>query len=135
MSRLYLIKISKIFFAIEVMVHLGAVVSVLVLDMALWVKYGLVILVLINLIYVVWRYVLLQHAKSIQQIEHNNEHWVLITKSQQQLPGELCGQCLLTNFLLVLVFRLEQRKSVVVIFKDALHREDFRKLRMILLLQ
>ena len=112
-------------------VHLGAMLCVLLISISLLIKIVLIFFCFISLLTIMWKYALLQHHQSISNVLVDGyDNWQLINKNGEKFVGELMGDSLLTNFLIILNFRSIDinKKCSVVIFKDSLSQRAFREL-------
>ena len=68
-----------------------------------------------------------------QEIDLNwqqNGHWV-IARDHQLMPAKLCDSSVITSFCSILNFKFENgRRQSVLIFKDNIDAESFRRLRV-----
>lgn len=87
--------------------------------------------VIANFVYVVRRYVLYRHRKSIILFYGQNNQWQIQTKNGAVYTAELNADSIITRYLIGLNFQLQSQKKIysVWILPDSLGMQEFWYLR------
>lgn len=122
------LKNSKQFMLLFFLMMLSSIVIVIYLPIILLLKFFLIFLSVSYGIYI-W-----QQQTIIGLKLQANGDWRLTIKNAKDEIGQLCGDSTVTNYVCVLRFKLNSQsfKKSCVIFKDALDKEKYRQLRVIL---
>lgn len=123
---------SKFFFVLLSLLHLCAVFCVIPLGLPILIKIFLVIFVFLSFIYYLKIYIFLNYKSSIIKIGLRKKEFLLYTKSGHILNGTILGNSFISSFLMVLNFRIENKKMIkaVPLFIDMMPKENWRRLRM-----
>jgi len=108
--------------------------SLVVIDFFLygWMKYFCFLLVSLYGLYIIWQVVLLKGKTSIIRIRYlGDRKWLVFTHSAAY-EAELDGLSIITRWLLLLHFKMPNKKLISLIFRDSLKEDHYRKLRMML---
>lgn len=115
-----------------ILVHLGGILMLLNMQWQWWQIVLMSSVVLISLIYNFGRHVLQTHQQSITEINWTSDgRWLLTTRSGNSFQARLSENSFLHPQLVVLNFnRGRWKRQSVVLFRDALDQESFRRLRV-----
>lgn len=128
---------SRLCMGLLLLIHVAALLCIFALPLKWWAYLLIATILAISLIYYIELYVRFGLKRSIRTLEYEESgDWVLCTK-QQQYRAKLLADSVVTNYMLILNFRLTHKKSrrTVLVFKDALTHESFRQLRLFCLQQ
>lgn len=128
---------SRFCMGLLLLTHVAAMLCVFALPLKWWAYLLIAIVLLASLVYYIELTVRYTLKRSIRRIEYKDkQHW-FISDSQQAYPATLLGDSVVTRYLLVLTFKLGDKKlrRTVIVFKDALTAEAFRQLRLLCLQQ
>lgn len=111
---------------------LVSIVSALLLPTMFLMKLLLTIFVLIYGAQVIWKYGFLQHKNSVIGLSFNAEGWQ-VHLPDKVIPAELCGDSTRTKLVSILRFSVagERLKHSCVIWRDAITRDEYRRLGVI----
>ena len=129
------LRYSIILGVVFLFIHIGAVFCVYFTDVFWWAKIASTLCILMNLIVVISIYVLQSSSNSIGEFWFDGEgRCYLKGKSGEIISSIISYPVFVSNYLIVIIFALEDRRLKVVlpIFKDALSADDFRKLKIVL---
>ncbi len=114
------------------LVHLGGILMLLNLPWQWWQIVLMSSVTLISLIYSLGRHVLQTHQRSISEINWTSDgRWLLTTRSGNSFQARLSANSFLHPQLVVLNFiHGRWKRQSVVLFRDALDQESFRRLRV-----
>ena len=117
--------------------HLVALLLTATLPLQWWAEGLIAIIVVSSLIYSIEKRVYYKTRKAIRELRTDDGRtWYLTETNGQELSAMLTGDSVVTMGLLILNFRLEnKRRRSVLIFNDAVDKSTFRQLRVILLAQ
>ena len=107
----------------------GAIWVVLVLKLP-WI---LIIVCLWRLIVNLRLHALLTHPDAVQRaLKYEDNTWLLINQSGQELEASLCSGSVVTSAVMLLNFKVKSRvfKRALILLPDNLHPDDFRRLRV-----
>lgn len=126
-SKLYLVMMSML---------LGSSALILLcLPISIWMKLAGMILLTIYAIVAMQRYAYLSSRQSIKAIQFDRtlKRWMVYTNADTY-STTLCGDSILTTWVMVLRFRLPNRWWPIscLIFKDSLTSQQFRELAILL---
>lgn len=122
------LKPSKIFNCAVLFLSIGSLLITLILNLAGWIKFILIIMLILYSCHIFWRYGLLKSSKSILKIIWH-EGWFAQTRDEI-FPINILGETTITRFFCVLCYsRKETRKfQSCLITRDILDKDDYRKL-------
>lgn len=130
---------SKIFLALLTFITLLSIFVVVDLSIKIWLRCLIGLLVILYTIFILWQQGFLYKRQSIVALSYTNNHeWLLVTHAGKKIKAKLKGGSLVTPITCVLHFNLidypfyYSRKNMVI-FCDALTKNDFRRLRVALL--
>jgi hypothetical protein len=128
---------SRYWMGLLLLLHLGALVIVLILPLQWWAVLAISLILTISLIYHIEKSVRYRFKTSIKVIEtQDGKNWRLFQCNQQFIDTTIMKDSIVTSYLLILNFQTKfKTRHNVVLFKDAIDRTDFNKLRHILLNQ
>ena len=128
-------KPSRLFLIISFVVHILAILAICLSNVGVILKIFLVSLILLNCYYLCY-YMGLQHSSNIivKCLKCNGE-WILFDCCRKEHLAQLLNDTLITPFLIILNFRLlsNNYKKSLVLFKDSLDKDTFRKLQVSLI--
>ncbi len=132
MFEQFVLKPSKTFTSLLLLVHSLAIASVWLTQVALWWQLALFLLISLSLIRSVFRYALLRDDRSWLSFSLTQKHLLIHTQGGKELNGEILHRTVVTPHCVVLCVRLDGTKLPVswVIFRDALQDDVFRELRV-----
>jgi len=126
----FFLKPSRYSLLLLFVAYLGAIIITLVLSMPIWLKWALVASCLFSLIFTLY------NPLTIVSLQKNeDDSWQLYDRKNRLWTGKLQGNSICTTILIILNFKVaEKRRSLsVVIWRDALKKDEFRELRVKLL--
>ncbi|MBN2689311.1 MAG: hypothetical protein JXR42_01730 [Gammaproteobacteria bacterium] len=126
------IKFSRLFLAILIVLHILAIISIVILPWSWWVRLVLVLGVMAQFCFMVSRFVLLAHSNSVAQVFYQNDCWFLQNNVGDKYQVDF-ENGYVSKFLILLNFKRtgKWRVSSVVVFKDGVENQDmWRKLRV-----
>lgn len=125
--------LSKQFIFIISLLTMGSLGIIGSLSLSFFYKTILMGLVFFYSGYLFWRYGLLRHKKSVLNLSISQKG-IFVTTRSKHFWAELCGDSVVTTWVLVLRLKRENKifKYVCVIFKDALDHQTYRQLRVAL---
>lgn len=126
----FVLRPSKTFALLLLAVHLLALGSVWLSNIAIWICCALSVLILLSLFYHLSRHVLLRSKSSWLSFSLDQKYAHIHTIGGVELDGEIVYRTVVTPHCIVLCVRPEGKKLPVtqVIFRDALQDETFREL-------
>ena len=126
----FVVKPSKTFVLLLLAVHLLAVGSVWLSNVALWIRLVLSVPVLLSLFYHLSRHALMRSKSSWLSFSLDQKCAHFSTIGGSEFNGEIMHRTVVTPYCVVLCVRPEGGKPPVtqVIFRDALQDEAFREL-------
>jgi hypothetical protein len=127
---------SKILAGFLLFTHCGAGICLCYLSFNQWLLFGLTLVILINLGYLLFRHVFLLGAKTIIKLQAvSPEKWLLITSQGKELAAKLTGSSYISSAILILNFIIEETevKSSIIILVDSIPPKALRQLRTFLL--
>lgn len=132
MLKLFVIKPSRTFASLLLVVHLLVMISVYLIPVVIWARLSLSLLIFFSLFYHLYRYALLRSRYSWHSFSLDQKHITVSTQGGSELYGDVVHRTVVTAHCVVLCARLEGYKLPVcqVIFSDALPDEAFRELRV-----
>lgn len=153
MRQHYQIQKSKLLASMIIVIHAGPLVLLFYLDIPWWNQILLSSWFLINLFFCNQRYISLKAAKSIVEFwQNDNGTWQLGNGNQENFPATLSGSSTVTNLVIILNFNLIENNQAeptkpkmfkllrkilncnlehsLIIFRDALTPDEFRKLKV-----
>jgi len=112
--------------------HVGGIGLLIILPWQWWQIILMSSVLAIGLIYNIGRHVLLIHQRSITEVNWTSDgRWLLTTRSGDSFPARLSENSFLHPQLVVLNFnRGRWKRQSVILFRDALDQESFRRLRV-----
>jgi hypothetical protein len=116
-------------------IHVGAIFCICLISILWWVKIALTLCILTSLIAVIRRDVLRSSDKSIGGFCYEgDDKWCLKKKSGELVPVVISYPVFISNFFIVANFTAitDGQKISLLVFQDALLRDDFRRLKMVL---
>ena len=124
---------SRYCMGLLLLMHVAAMLCVFALPLKWWAYLLIAIVLLASLIYYIELSVRYRLKRSIRNIEYKNDQRWLLTDARQSCYAKLLGESVVTRYMLILNFRLIDRKTrrTVIVFRDALTAEAFRKLRLL----
>lgn len=131
-ERKFVIKPSKLLGMLLVCSHFGAVICILPLLIFWPLKILLSILCGINLLILLRKCVFLSAKNSVIQVRFFEDQWFLTLQNKIEITSECVGASFSSNFFVLLLFQIKKKKMAVVIFKDGIEVEEFRRLKVLL---
>lgn len=121
---LFKIKQSPLLIKWLVLLHTIAVIATVFNSLAVAYKLVMIILILISL------FVYLKHANKTYIIRYSTlSGWVIAYSKNNFYPIEIVKSTVLTRFFIILHFKMQnQKKQAILISKDALDGNEYRKL-------
>lgn len=112
--------------------HVGAVIILICLSFAWWLKTTLFLACVISLLFQLRQHVWCQNKKAIINVWQTAETWFLQDKSGQVWTARLCGDSVCTLYLALLNFKLthQKKRRSVVILPDSVDPNSFRHLQI-----
>ena len=119
---------------ILLLMHIGALVILLALPLQWWAQLAIAIILGASLTQAVRKHVAYRDAKAIRFFwTEDGKRWLLKQKDETVLTGEVMGDSVVTNYLVIINFKLMDKKHrSIVIFKDGILPSDFRRLKVLL---
>lgn len=119
-----------------VLLHVGA--SIVIVSLAITIVFKLIVITVccINAVYLFRQHVIHHNAKSIVRIQQlTDQQWLLLQHDGTQLTGHLTQTSIVTYYLVILYFRIKQRKRslAILLCSDNVDRQQLRQLRIKLL--
>jgi hypothetical protein len=128
MLQLYNLQPSKILTILVLLMHLGALMSILCAKLGWLPSLSLILLIGCSLLYTL-RYYCFKGPGAIRELAcSSGDHWILRGVNDELIKAELDGRCFITNYLIILFFRSQNKKYHVVILPDSLEPNEFRRL-------
>jgi hypothetical protein len=126
----FLIKPSRTFGLILFSVHLLAIFSVLLTNLARMAQLSLALLISLSLLHHLYRHILLRSKHSWCAFSLDQKHLLIHTRGGIELAGFVAANTLVTPLCVMLCASLDGHKLPVcqVIFPDAMHADAFREL-------
>lgn len=117
------------------LIHAAAMLCVLALPLKWWAYLIIAIVLLMSLIYYIELYVRFRLRRSIRSLEFKQDKLWQLADARHTCNATLLGDSVVTRYLLILNFKLSDKKvkRTVIVFKDALTADAFRKLRLLCL--
>jgi toxin CptA len=110
--------------------HGGAIVLSLV-SLPLWQGSALAVATAMSLGYLLRRHGLLPGADTITLLIYdNNKDWLVITRAGTQYQASLQQPVYLQAWVVILNFRIDNRRRPIIILPDMIDPESFRRLRV-----
>lgn len=113
----------------------------LALGVVIFISIALIFKLMLSLfiLYYGWRLmrqVLLLEGHSLLKLRYDHgDRWCLTTANREEKAGILCGDSIVTQKVLLLRFNIDRRIISYVIFKDAVDKEYYRQLLVLLRLR
>lgn len=128
----FILQTSQLMKYFLLIIHLVSVSVLLILPLELGLKYVLSALCLLNLFETWRRYVGFRGQVITKMWLRDSNIWQLETARGERFVAKLSGESICTPFLVILNFRRSKHwlKTSVVIPKDALDEDSFRRLRV-----
>lgn len=127
-TQIYSLKSPWILFGTLLIMHLGAIVSVICVEITFAYKAMLLILVLTSLIY--WNNFLFGKKCIIKLVKSTDNIWELTQKNGSKFNASLADERYITSFLIILRFKSSMRREVpVIIFKTTIDPHAFLQLK------
>jgi hypothetical protein len=126
------IKTSFIFVGLLLLIHIGAIIVLLFIDIHWYLKTLGAFACSYHFIYCLNRYALRVTQKAIVQLRCcEDDTWLLITRGGQYLSGSLNKNSVVTKTIALLTFKSEQIRNTILVplFPGALSSTEFRALR------
>jgi toxin CptA len=117
------------------LVHIGASVTVLPLDVPLEAKLALFILIAASLTQSLWHHAVLRARASIIELEvHDQERAAVRTRTGEWVDANILGTSCVTPALTVINLRVENARIPrhVLLISDNIRADDFRRIRVLL---
>ncbi|NCN23076.1 MAG: hypothetical protein COZ77_02095 [Gallionellales bacterium CG_4_8_14_3_um_filter_54_18] len=132
MLKQFVLKPSRVFTSMLIIMHLLALVSVWLINGAPGRCLALSLLIGISLLYCLYRYALLRDKSAWLSFSINQKRVLINTRGGDEWVGDIMHRTLVTSHCVVLSVSLDERKFPVsqVIFWDAMPVEAFRQLRV-----
>lgn len=81
--------------------------------------------------YYLSRYIFLIWPQAITQVWYRGKsQWLILVKSGHLYSAELLGDSFVSAWLIILNFKTEKKRISVILTRDILNKEQYRKLRM-----
>ncbi|MEN8261469.1 MAG: protein YgfX [Pseudomonadota bacterium] len=126
-------KRSRCYASVIVIVHTAALVGALANGLSPALKFALAAAVLSSGGWTLWRHVYAISSKEIRLTYSEFAGWRLNLDSTGDMPATLLPSSIVTTWLCMLHFRAEEGAfHSVILFRDALEPEVFRRLRVVL---
>ena len=127
-SMLFSIRPSATYVLMLLVVHLLAIASIILTNLALWARLSIALLIFASLLLQIYRH----KRTSWRSFSLNRRRVAVSTSAGNALDGELAHQTVVTPACVVLCVRLEGRALPVcqIIFPDAMQVDAFRELRV-----
>jgi len=125
-------KPSKLLFVLLFLLHGLAVLAVFYSHIPVIVKVMLLLLLLISGYYQCWLGAWRRDKRSIIKCCYVDDQWFIWDKRHNQYEAKLLGDSIVSPYLLILNFSIKFRRRSLVLFPDALDKEAFRKIRVLL---
>ncbi len=111
--------------------HIGAILMLWFVDLALWTKMLLVIVAMLSLIHSFYFYIWQKSPRSlIELILNDNEEWLLIRNDGRVVEADLRQGAFVHPMLIVLPFRYGLRFTSVILTPDKVNADTLRRLRV-----
>lgn len=130
-ARNFLLQPSKLLGLVLAVIHLGAVVALCPLSINCWLKSILTLLDGLNLYFLLYQYVLPWSRQRVIRLRFHEAKW-FVTINKIETEVEFKVKSYVSNWLIILLFRAQQKQLPVVICKDALLADDYRRLKVLL---
>lgn len=130
---------SRMMAALLLFMHAGALGCVSLLKMPWWAHIAMAVFFVVSFSLTYYHYVMLRSPKSIIRVSEEKDRWSMQTRAGQILRGEVLGDSVVTNLVVVLNFKVNYATSSkhktfsVVVFADSVPASDFRRLKARLL--
>jgi len=126
----FVIKPSGRFALLLMSAHFLMAVSVWCMGLAIWVRMALSLLILLSLLYHLYRHVLLLDKQSWRAFSLDNRRVVVDTRGGGELHGDISHRTVVISWLVVLCVKLDGHPlpTSQVVFFDALQADAFREL-------
>jgi hypothetical protein len=135
LSPEFKLRSSLVFGVFFLFIHGGAISGVCLTCISWWLKVALTCCILMNLIVVMKREVLRNSDQSISKFWYEGYgRWWLKKKSGKLIAVVISYPVFISNVLIVTNFItiISGKKISLPVFRDALSRDDFRRLKMVL---
>jgi hypothetical protein len=128
------IKFSRWLLISILMMHLLALGGICLAFGSIFLQYWLLIIVISSIVFSLYNNRLLKSSKVIYKIKVINNLWQLYYKNSTDSLAVLSGNSFITSYFLVLNFRCitNNSRKTVVLCRDSLTREEFRRLLVFL---
>jgi hypothetical protein len=121
---------SRYFLTLILLAHIAAIIVTMTLAIKWWIIVLLEALIVGNFSYMFQRYIMRKFNKSILALWQEGTHWTLLSRDGSKLPAILLPDSTVTNFLVILSFRLENNKRhSVLVFSDSIDKLSFKRLK------
>jgi len=127
------VKASRYLTIVLMVTHLGAITMVWLANLPVWMAFLVTMFCLVSLYYTLSQHAIRWGRQAIVSIKQNEgDSWLLIDNRGASKVGKLCGDSLVTTFLVILNFKVYQRFRIlpIVIFSDSVDVNLFRRLRV-----
>lgn len=124
---------SRLQAAVVIVVHGLALALLPTLTLPVWVTAPLAVAVLLSLTIILREHVLLNSKRSICRLVWDaDEHWTIYFTHGVSVPARLLPGSFVHHSLVVLIFALEtkRRRHALVLTRDSLDADTFRRLRV-----
>ena len=91
---------------------------------------ALMFAVLVSMVYCSHRFIFLSHPESVLEISYYRGDWRLLTRSGEQVEAELLMPHYVSHFFIVLRFRSRRKRFPVVITRNSVGPDEFRRSRV-----
>ncbi|MHB1946758.1 MAG: protein YgfX [Gammaproteobacteria bacterium] len=124
---------SKRFTALILVVLIGSLIIIASIALNAWIKFVLLILVVVYGGYTIWRHALLKHPDSITKLICDDHEWYA-SDSKKVFSINILGDSVITSVLCFLRFTMDDSRRVrtLVVFNDMVDKESFRRLKVVL---
>ncbi len=125
-------KFSKLLFFILVVIHVGALVCVWSLAFSIWIKFVLLLIIVILFVCVLRRHCFRISKNSIKLMEqHIDDSWGLYRVGGGITQANLSSNSLVTRYLIILNYKVPGKwfSVSVLLFPDSESSDNLRRLR------
>ncbi len=127
-------KASGVLFILLTLLHVLAITVLFIIQIWLWAKCIVFVFVVLNWYQVCWGIILLKKPRAITRIIFRRGDWQILDGAGYSREVCLLGQTYLSALLIILHFcdLKTRRKKTLVLARDSLDRQTFRRLKVIL---
>jgi hypothetical protein len=124
------IHLSRWFILVVIICYVGAVISLNIISWNVFWKIPCTLLSLYCFKRYLYRYALLRHPQSVVAFgKQNMDEWYLKTRQGELILAKLKASSVLTSYFVLLNFyAVDNRKFSLILFKDSLDTQNFRRL-------